>query len=421
MPRHFNTAGPCFPQDHYMLPAAARLPEVVPLIDTKSYFVLHAPRQTGKTTALQSLATELTESGRYVAVLLSMEVGAAFPDSPGVAEAAILGDWTAAARFQLPVDLQPPPWPAAKPGIRIGSALTAWSNAARQPLVVFLDEIDALQDNVLISILRQLRAGYPRRPGAFPWSLALIGLRDVRDYKVAEGYQGHLGTASPFNIKVESITLRDFTHDDVAALYRQHTNDSGQAFTPEAIDRAFELTRGQPWLVNALARQAVEVLVRDRSEPITRAAIDSAKELLIQRQDTHLDSLAERLREPRVRRVIEPMLAGGTLDDVPQDDIRFVVDLGLCRRDSGGALLIANPIYREVIPRVLADAADRGPHHRRRSRHAVGVLGDGRAGIACASTPPASPNIPQSRPFHPGLEISPPRLVRPYLRHRQHR
>lgn len=209
----------------------------------------------------------------------------------------------------------------------------------------------------MISVLRQLREGYRNRPERFPWSLALIGLRDVRDYKVHEGVAGRLGTASPFNIKVESITLRDFTAVEVATLYQQHSAETGQLFTPEALDRAFELTQGQPWLANALARQAVEVLVPDRTEPITVAVIDEAKQLLIQRQDTHLDSLAERLREPRVRHVIEPILAGATLDDVPQDDIQFVIDLGLCRRDSGGGLEIANPIYREVIPSVLAFTA----------------------------------------------------------------
>jgi hypothetical protein len=55
-----------------------------------------------------------------------------------------------------------------------------------------------------------------------------------------------------------------------------------------------------------------------------------------------------------VRRVIEPLLAGGSISDTPQDDIRFVVDLGLCRFDGAGGLVIANPIYKEVLPRVLA-------------------------------------------------------------------
>ncbi|NJN18646.1 MAG: ATP-binding protein, partial [Oscillochloris sp.] len=60
MARWFNVAGPCRPDIHYMLPATARLPDVMRLITQQSYFVLHAPRQTGKTTAMLSLAQELT-------------------------------------------------------------------------------------------------------------------------------------------------------------------------------------------------------------------------------------------------------------------------------------------------------------------------------------------------------------------------
>jgi hypothetical protein len=79
--------------------------------------------------------------------------------------------------------------------------------------------------------------------------------------------------------------------------------------------------------------------------------------VLIVRQDTHLDSLAERLREPRVRAIIEPILSGQSLGNIPPDDLRFVQDLGLVRPDPEGGLVIANPIYREVLPRVLASTA----------------------------------------------------------------
>ncbi|MGH9838686.1 MAG: TolB family protein [Blastocatellia bacterium] len=68
--KFFNTAGPCNPEDHYMLPAAARLPEMRELIDQKAYFVVHAPRQIGKTTMMMKLARELTAEGRYLAVML---------------------------------------------------------------------------------------------------------------------------------------------------------------------------------------------------------------------------------------------------------------------------------------------------------------------------------------------------------------
>jgi hypothetical protein len=355
MTRFFNTAGPCQPDIHFVLPPMRRLPEVRALIERRSYFVLHAPRQSGKTTALLTMAAELTAEGRYAAAVVSAEEGAPFGEDPGVAEEAILGSFRKHLRAQLPAELLPPPWPAAPPGDRISTALAAWAEACPRPIVLFIDEIDALRDNALLSVLRQLRAGHPQRPRAFPSSVALIGLRDVRDYKIASGGSSRLGTPSPFNILVKSLTLRAFTRDEVAELYAQHTSETGQPFEPAAIDRAFDLTRGQPWLVNALAATAVDELATDRHVAVTAAQIDQAKERLILARVTHLDSLADKLQEPRVRRVIEPVLAGQDVGTtIPRDDIDYVLDLGLIARDAAGNLVIANPVYREVIPRELS-------------------------------------------------------------------
>lgn len=343
-----------------MLPATARLEpfNLERLIAQKAYFVLHAPRQTGKTTAMLELARRLTASGNYIGVLVSMEVGAAFPDDIGRAEDAILANWRQSIRFQLPPNLHPPVWKTEAPmGQRIGDFLTEWALAASRPLVVLIDEIDALQDHGLISVLRQLRAGFNQRPMAFPSTVALIGLRDVRDYKVKAGGSPHLNTTSPFNIAVRSLTLRDFTAEETGTLLAQHTTDTGQPFATAAQTRIFDLTRGQPWLVNALAKVCVEELVQEMTTTIEVAHVNEAKEILIQRRQTHLDQLTDKLREERIRQVIEPILAGGTLDDVPQDDLDYVVDLGLARPLNGSSLTIANPIYREVIPRVLASSA----------------------------------------------------------------
>lgn len=352
--KFFNTAGPCRQDFHYMLPASARLREenVMRLVETQSYFIVHAPRQTGKTTAMLGLARELTASGEYTAVLLTMELGAGLPDDLGKAERAILADWRQAIVHDLPPELHPPSWPQSEEGQQISAALNAWARQSERPLVILLDEIDALQDDILISVLRQLRAGYPRRPDSFPAALALIGLRDVRDYKVKSGGSIHLGTTSPFNIAVRSITLRNFSRAEVVELLGQHTAETGQPFTQEALERVWHLTQGQPWLVNALAKVAVEELVTDISQPVTLPHIDEAKELLILRRQTHLDQLTDKLREPRVRSVIEPLLAGAALDSIPLDDLEYVTDLGLVTREPGG-VRIANPMYQEVIPRTL--------------------------------------------------------------------
>jgi hypothetical protein len=363
MAKTFNTGGPCRSETDYMLPGAARLPGVRALIADGKYFVIHAPRQVGKTTSFIDLARELTESGRYASCLLSCETGAAFIDDPAQAEAMILRAWNKNISAWLPPELGPPVG-TREAAATLAEYITAWCLACPRPIVLFLDEIDALANSSLISVLRQLRDGYPTRPGNFPHSLAIIGMRDVRDYKFASGGTGRLSTPSPFNIMVESLTIENFTAEQVVALYAQHTEATGQIFTPEASAHAWELTRGQPWLVNALARQILMHVAPDPATPITREHFDEAKERLIIRQDVHLDHLAERLNEPRVRSIIEPMMAGTLPEDIAADDRQYVIDLGLIRMEYGG-LEIANPIYKQVFPRVLAQsAAFRMPGHK---------------------------------------------------------
>lgn len=358
--RFFNTAGPCDPAKHYMLPPERRLPGVRDLIDQEQYFVLHAPRQTGKTTSVLALAKTLTAQGRYAALVATCETGQAVGGRLEEGIATVLDALYLAARNHLPDGFRPPePNPTLSATTRLQDFLSRWSHQCPRPIVLFLDEVDALRDEVLLSVLRQLRAGYPNRPDSFPSSVALIGLRDVRDYRIRLREDSEsLGTSSPFNIKAESLTLRNFTAAEVAELFDQHTAETGQIFTGGAKALAYELTRGQPWLVNSLARQAVQVLERDRSVPIETLHIERAKEILIERRDTHLDSLIDRLREPRVRRILEPILAGEFLSpEVLDDDIQFVEDLGLVARSVG--LEIANPIYREIIPRALTAVTQR--------------------------------------------------------------
>ena len=367
--RFFNTAGPCRPELHYMLPAERRVAGLRRLIEEQSYFVVHAPRQVGKTTSLRALAEALTAEGHYAALHTSCEMGQkTLPDLDGSIQA-ILDGLTTFARRALDAELRPPEANRdVVPESRLFDLLTRWAERCPRPVVLFLDEIDALYDDALISVLRQLRNGFQIRPEAFPQSIALIGLRDVRDYKIiARGENETLGTASPFNIKTDSLRLPSFTASEVATLYEQHTEDTGQVFAEETKAAAYELTRGQPWLVNALARQLIGTVVPDREQEITVDHLLVAKEILIRRRDTHIDSLLDRLREQRVRSVLEPILAGeAPEDEVLNDDFQFVKDLGLVSMGQSG-LEIANPIYREIIPRALTSAAENFVPMRRAS------------------------------------------------------
>lgn len=357
--KYFNTTGPCLPKRHYMLPAAVRLPDACRHIARGQYFVVHAPRQTGKTTSLAELARSLTADGEYMAIRFSCEAASSFGDDIGPTEQAILDRIRSAAEVATDhAELMPPsPWPDAAPGTALVKALTAWVAQCPRPLVLFFDEIDSLTGASLTNILRQLRDGYTGDRDGFVHSIALCGLRDVRDYKAAAGGDpSRLGTASPFNIKVDSIRLGDFSRDEVGALYAQHTADAGQEFTTRAIDLAYHYTQGQPWLVNALAAEIVDEMRIETT--ITDDHVDQAKERLIVARATHLDSLVSKLGEPRVQRVIEPLIAGQTVDADPDfDDARtYTADLGLIAQ--GNPVRVANPIYKEVIVRLLGSGVE---------------------------------------------------------------
>ncbi|MET8990870.1 ATP-binding protein, partial [Nonomuraea wenchangensis] len=214
--RYFNTTGPCDPQRHYMLPPTQRLPQARELIEMDRYFVLHAPRQTGKTTTLDTLASELNTQGDIAALMFSCESAKAAGDDYAAAESLLLDSLREAAEESgWPDELLPPnPWPHSSPGSRLRAALREWCRRSPRRVVLLLDEIDALQGTSMVSILSQLRHGHNARHKGlpFPASVVLCGLRDVRDYKVASGSPSDRSNpASPFNIVADSLRLGDFT------------------------------------------------------------------------------------------------------------------------------------------------------------------------------------------------------------------
>jgi hypothetical protein len=141
---------------------------------------------------------------------------------------------------------------------------------------------------------------------------------------------------------------------EVFSLLQQHTDATGQTFPLAVQEEIYRLTQGQPWLTNALARQIVaKVLHNDYSQTITLAHVIKAKEELIQRRDTHLDSLIDKLREPRVKPIIEAIINGETpAFDELNDALTYTRDLGLIAAKP--PVRFANPIYQEIIPRVLS-------------------------------------------------------------------
>ncbi|MDR2523609.1 MAG: ATP-binding protein [Synergistaceae bacterium] len=337
--------------------------EIVTLIDQQRYFVLHAPRQTGKTTSLLAMADKINGEGRYHCVYVNVEAAQTARNDVARGVTAILSR-LASAVSDLPL------FAGLAPDIVREGSDTAFTAALEilckildKPLVLFIDEIDALVGDTLVSVLRQLRDTYTNRPRKAPISVVLCGVRDIRDYRIHRSDGEIITGGSCVNIKAKSLRLGDFSREEIRELYVQHTEMTGQVFEENIYPKVWELTHGQPWLVNALANQVTFEMTegRGRKNPITLDMIEKAAEQLILLRVTHLDHLTDKLREDRVRRVIAPIVAGENWykdhkGELHPDDIQYVIDLGLLRRegaDQGRALVVSNAIYKEVIPREL--------------------------------------------------------------------
>ena len=179
------------PDEHYAIRPLDRmnLEELLGLIRNKRYFALHAPRQTGKTSALIALRDLLNGGGAgdFRCVIVNVEVGQVARNDVGEGMRAILSSLAMSAQL-LGDDYLDEIWPdaLAKAGANnaLRQVLVRWCAADPTPLVLLVDEIDSLVGDTLLSALRQLRAGYGDRPGGFPQSVVLCGLRDIRDYRV---------------------------------------------------------------------------------------------------------------------------------------------------------------------------------------------------------------------------------------------
>ena len=364
MERTFNTAGPQKPLINYTIDPLSRfdLEEILMLIQQQRYFVLHAPRQTGKTSCLLALRDYLNEKGDYIAVYANVEGGqAARNDRDAVVRSTVdtlTGEYRLIAKDDKADKARIAAMELSTDSV-LSQFLSLLSQSLDKPLVLFLDEIDALVGDSLVSVLRQIRSGYANRPASFPQSVILCGVRDVRDYRIVLSNQDIVTGGSAFNIKAKSLRLGNFTKEEIHELFMQHTRETGQQFDEDCFPLIWSATEGQPWLVNAIGQEVTYEMRenRDRTIRITPDMIDAAIEHIIYRRDTHIDQLIDKLKEERVRRVIQPMLANSyNVSDylIPSDDILYVEDLGLIMRELGKPRRFSNNIYRQIILRELA-------------------------------------------------------------------
>jgi len=357
MDKFFNTAGPCRTELHYMIDPMTRVNGVFKLIDSHQYFSIYGPRQTGKTTCLYALMEELNQQGRYTALAVNIQVAASGRDSHEAMRMI-----AAAIYRQSTLHLIEPEWP-----IEISEQDTKfdnlqdylgdWARHNRKPIVLLLDEVDALSEQYFVALMRQIRAGFEGRPRGFPQSIGLIGLRDVQDYSYSTQRPitttDSPGVETPFNVKSGSLSINNFSSEEMDDLLYQHAQATGQEFPEEVREHIFDLTQGQPWLINAIADLIISsILGNDYYEDITYKHLTRAQHLLLERRETHIDNVLKKLREPPIKLVIEAIINGEAPDFTQfKDALSYARSMGIVTRIP--PVHFANPIYQELALKTM--------------------------------------------------------------------
>jgi len=172
MARYFNTAGPCVASRHYIIDPFERLgPEVRELINKRQYFVIHAARQTGKTTLLLDMMRKINQEGKSYALYCSLEVIHAIMEAKEGIPAIVRTIYTALNNYSLPNASQFAQNANYNDYANVlQSSIVEYCRTLDKPLIMFLDEADCLSDYTLISFMRQLRSGYVNHLSGVPFA-----------------------------------------------------------------------------------------------------------------------------------------------------------------------------------------------------------------------------------------------------------
>ncbi|MDR1080743.1 MAG: AAA-like domain-containing protein [Deltaproteobacteria bacterium] len=367
--KSFNIESACRPNEHYMLPIFDRCPKINEMIDGKKYFLIHSPRQSGKTTVLKNLTNQINKDGKYYAVWCPLSRLTKISDDADAMNGVVSAIRTGLKTSSIPILKQKYSEyqyvSTLSEREKVDEFLYRLTTELDKETILFFDEMDTLTGSPLylfLSILKDFFDSRTSDPIMYPRSIALVGTKDIREALDKIIPENELtGRPSPFNISPFSLTLPNFNIDEVEKLYAQHTQACDQIFERNAIERAWHWSEGQPWLVNALANEVIaNQLNNDFSQNITGENIDKAAYTLISSKLSHIQSLKNRFAEKRISKVLFALF-GGTKDlseAVTSDDIQIVVDLGLVKMvqdniSGESAFHVSNPIYQSVIVKAL--------------------------------------------------------------------
>ncbi|MCX6584595.1 MAG: AAA-like domain-containing protein [Candidatus Aminicenantes bacterium] len=346
--RFFEDSGTVYPEAAYCVHLEnvtnTKNQDIKTMVDRGRYFSMFAPRQSGKTTFLEGIRTELHKDKTYVAIILSFQK---YKNMDIPRFYSLLEEKFNRQLITRLEEVECEKTETVKQfldGFHLSdhisfSQLFEKLNRILQfkKIVVFIDEFDGIPPDELANFLYGLRDLYLEYKGIKQkalYSVGLIGIRNITKLVV--------GGVSPFNI-ADHVELPPFSLKNVRDLYAQYSEETNQPFTEEAVKKVYEETCGQPWLVNRLGTILIVNVKHGTVEPIDEKDVEKAIQLLLNEKNDHFDNLYEKAKlykETFVEIVFDH--AGYYPDD---EDQSWLEQYGLIKNKDGHAV-VANNIYR---------------------------------------------------------------------------
>ncbi len=349
--RVFEKSGSVNPEMSYCIPLENVVntdnQDIQTMVDRGRYFSMFAPRQSGKTTFIEGLCSQLHQDPTYIAIFLS------FQEYKKLDKLEFYTEIEKYLYAQLITRLKQVNCEKTEAVQKFLSehhlinnisfkALFEGLNGILQfkKIVVFIDEFDGIPQIELENFLTTLRELYQKHKHVTHkalYSIGLIGIRNITKLVV--------GGVSPFNI-ADHVELHPFSLKNVRDLYGQYTAETNQPFTEAAVKRVYEETNGQTWLVNRLGTILTVNIKPGTVEPIDENDVEKAIALLLEEKNDHFDNLyekAELYKETFIEIVFD------NVKYIPYNkDQNWLEQYGLIKNKDGKAV-VANNIYKAVF------------------------------------------------------------------------
>lgn len=350
--RCFETRGPVYPEKNYVVSRTEETADFINRIKMGRYIVLFAPRQTGKTTFFKSALKTLTlEAPDYFPIQLNFDTYADLSMSdfyeclyedlreeienifhlrdstPSDALTEFLDDTKLTNAFSMR---------------RFFSKFSGFLN--NQKVIIIIDEFDGIPQDAVSGFLNALRHVYLSDHLQCPYSVGIVSVKSIAQLNYDR-------SISPFNIQ-DDFNLLNFTLEQVQELLAQYTEETGQHFAPEVVEKLHKQTGGQPFLVNRLGQILTEELGIPKTETICMEHFLKAHNRIFHERNVNFEHLLTNLRrDPRFKSILMKIISieSGVPFNLYDDLMNELITYGVIARGDDDLCEIVNPIYQQCI------------------------------------------------------------------------